>query len=77
MVYGTNQDTSLTAADVEIVAFRVAKDVTCCQIATYAEKQGIKIVNCELLTSWEEARSNTFKLTVEATQANTTLTEEV
>ena len=59
------------------MAFGVAKDVTCYQIATYAEKQGIKIVNCELLTSWEEARSNTFKLTVKATQAKTTLTKEV
>ena len=77
VVYGTKQDTSLTAADVEIVAFGVAKDVTCYHIATYAEKQGIKIVNCELLTSWEEARSNTFKLTVKATRAKTTLTEEV
>ena len=51
--------TSIAAADVEIVVFGVAKDVTCYQIATYAEEQGIKIINCELLTSWSEARSNT------------------
>ena len=77
VVYGTKHDTSLTAADVEIVVFGVAKDVTCYQIATYAEEQGIKIINCELLTSWSEARSHTFKLTVKANQTETALCESV
>ena len=77
VVYGTKYDTSLAAADVEIVVFGVAKDVTCYQIATYAEEQGIKIINCELLTSWSEARSNTFKLTVKANQTETALCESV
>ena len=77
VVYGTKDDTSLTAADVEIVVFGVAKDVTCYQIATYAEEQGIKIINCELLTNWSEARSNTFKLTVKANQTKTALCESV
>ena len=76
-VYGTKQDACYLAADVEVVVFGVAKNVSNYQIATCAEKQGIKILNCELLTKWTEARSNTFKLTIKARQAELTLSSSI
>ena len=76
-VYGTKQDACYLAADGEVVVFGVAKNVSNYQIATYAEKQGIKILNCELLTKWTEARSNTFKLTIKARQAKLTLNSSI
>ena len=50
-VYGTKQDACYLATDVEVVVFGVAKNVSNYQIAMYAEKQGIKTLNCELLLS--------------------------
>ena len=61
----------------QIVVFGVAKDVSSYQIATYTEKQGIKIINCELLTKWAEARSNTFMLTIKAQQMEKALSDSV
>ena len=48
VVYGIRQNTSFYAADVENVLFGVAKEVTTYQVTKYAEKQGIKVLNCEL-----------------------------
>ena len=39
--------------------------------------EGIKILTCGLLTEWTEARSNTFKLTIEARQAELTLNSSI
>ena len=61
----------------EVVVFGVAKNVSSYQIATYAEKQGIKIINCELLTKWTEARSNTFKLTIKAHHTEIALSNSI
>ena len=76
-IYGTKQDACYLAADGEGVVFGVAKNVSNYQIATYAEKQGIKILNCEFLTKWTEARSNIFKLTIKARQAELTLNSSI
>ena len=77
VVYGIRHNTSFSAADVEIVLFGVAKEVTTYQITTYAEKQGIKVLNCELLTKWNKAHSNTFKLTMKAQHADIALTNSI
>ena len=63
-------NTSFYAADVEIVLFGVAKEVTTFQVTKYAEKQGIKVLNCELLTKWNKAHSITLKLTMKAQHAD-------
>ena len=77
VVYGTRDDVHQFAADVDIVVFGVAKNVNACQIATYAERHGIKVLNCELITTWAEARSNTFKLTIKAHQTEKVLSNEI
>ena len=77
VVYGIRHNTSFYAADVEIVLFGVAKEVTTYQVTKYAEKQGIKVLNCELLTKWNKAYSITFKLTMKAHHADVALTNSV
>ena len=76
-IYGTKPDAYFLAADAEVVVFDVAKNVSSYHIATHAEKQGIKILICEFLTKWTEARSNTFKLTIKARQAELTLNNSI
>ena len=75
--YGNRQNTSFPAADVEIVVFGVAKEVSNYQVSSYAEKRGIKLINCELLTKWDKARSNTFKLTMKAQHAEIAFSNSV
>ena len=73
IIYGTKQDVNRLAADAEIVIFGVAKNVTSYQVVEYAKKEGLKTLNCELLTKWDESRSNTFKLTIKAYYAEKAL----
>ena len=77
VVYGTRDDVHQFAADVDIVVFGVAKNVNAYQIATYTERHGIKVLNCELITTWTEARSNSFKVTIKAYQTERALSNEI
>ena len=60
------RDSGFMAADTDILVFGVSKDIDAQTIITYAEKQDIHPVNCELLTKWDQARSLTFKLTIKS-----------
>ena len=64
ITYGSRPDESNLAADVDIVVFGVDMNVSRDDVANYAMRYGIKVMKCELLTKWENARSNTFKLTI-------------
>ena len=77
VVYGTRDDVHQFAADVDIVVFGVAKNVNAYQIATYRERHVIKVLNCELITTWAEARSNSFKVTIKAYQTERALSNEI
>ena len=57
---------SALAADIDIVAYGVAKNAMATQLATFLESKGLKVVDCVLLTTYEQARSLSYKITIEA-----------
>ena len=57
---------SALAADIDIVAYGVAKNVKATQLATFLESKGLKVVDCVLLTTYEQARSLSYKITIKA-----------
>ena len=57
---------SALAAEIDIVAYGVAKNVRATQLATFLESKGLKVVDCVLLTTYEQARSLTYKITIKA-----------
>ena len=64
---GTSQcnETEL-AADITLVAYGVAKHVTETQLARFLESKGMDIVDCSRLTTYENARSLSYKVTIKA-----------
>ena len=68
-LYGTAQgqisDLQL-AADIHLVAKGVGKHVTAIHLAEFLESRGMKVVDCELLTTYENARSLSYKVTIKA-----------
>ena len=68
-LYGTAQgqtnDLQL-AADIHLVAKGVGKQVTAIRLAEFLESRGMKVVDCELLTTYENARSLSYKVTIKA-----------
>ena len=54
------------AADIDIVAYGVAKNVKSTQLATFLESKGLKVVDCVLLTTYEQVRSLSYKITIKA-----------
>lgn len=68
-VYGTahDQNNGMTlAADIILVAYGVAKNVTAIQLAEFLETKGLKVVDCQLLTTYEKSRSLSYKVTIKA-----------
>ena len=57
---------SALAGDIDIVAYGVAKNVKATQLATFLESKGLKVVDCVLLTTYEQARSLSYKITIKA-----------
>ena len=44
-----NENNQLTAADVDIVIYGVAKNVIGAQVSNYIEQKGVTVLNCSLL----------------------------
>ena len=57
-------DSSVRAAPVCLVAFNVAKDATAEQFKDFVVTKGLDILDCELITTFQGARTNSFKVTV-------------
>merc|ERR1712240_698873 len=53
------------AADVDVVAFNVSKNVSAMDMKNWLSQRGVNVRKCELLTTSEEARSLSYKITVD------------
>ena len=56
------------AADIDIVVYSVARNVTAIQVSQWIEDHGIKVSDCVLLTKYEQARTLSFKVTIRANE---------
>ena len=69
-LHGTAQDQIVNgkapAADIDLVVSGVAKDVTAIQVSQFIEAKGIKVLDCVLLTKYEQARTLSYKITIKA-----------
>lgn len=54
------------AADIQLVAYGLAKHVSGIQLSKFLEEKGLNIVSCDLLTKYEGARSLSYKITIRA-----------
>ena len=61
-----NNDSGGFAADVSLVAYGVAKDASDEKLKGFLEKKGLNIVSVELMTTFNEARTHTYKVTIKA-----------
>ena len=52
------------AADVNLVAYNIAKNVSADQVTNYLANKGLYIKDCKLLTTSDEARTYSYKITV-------------
>ena len=59
-----NNEGCTLAADVDLVAYGLGKNVTSIQLSNFLQDKGIDIIDCKLLTKFEGARSLSFKITV-------------
>ena len=66
-IRGTSKtDGGSLSADTHLVAYGVSKNVTGPQLSQFLERKGLHIINCELLTKFEGARSLAYKITVKS-----------
>ena len=69
-IYGAAKDEDsqslVKAAPVSVVAFGLAKDATAEMLKGFVTNKGLEIISCELLTKFEGARTNSFKVTFHA-----------
>ena len=54
------------SADIDIVAYNVAKHITSVDLSNYLSENGLSIKDCKLLTTSEKARSLSYKITISA-----------
>ena len=62
--FGNNEGESTLSADVDLVAYGMAKHVTSIQLSKFLEEKGLGVYDCKLLTTFERARTLSFKITI-------------
>ena len=55
------------SADAELVAYNVATTITTADLCNWLAQRAVFVKDCKLLTTFEDARSLTFKITVDPT----------
>jgi hypothetical protein len=82
LVYGkatTGRDDAeeILAADVELVATGVSRDATSEQLKNFIITKGIDVLEIVKLTTFEQARTNSFKIKIKAAQYNKAMNPEI
>ena len=67
----------ILAADVELVATGVSRDATTEQLRNFLQSKGVEVVELALLTTYEHARTNTFKVKIKASQYSKAMSPDV
>ena len=73
MIYGkakssTSKEEEYLAADVELIATGVFREASDAQFKNFIAGRGIEVLEIVKLTTYEHARTNTFKITIKASQ---------
>ena len=69
ILHGTAKDQSRDttfAANIDIVAYGVATQVTGIELSKFIEDKGIKVLDCVLLTKYEHAWTLSYRVTIRA-----------
>ena len=62
---GDSTQIGALSADVDIVAYNVAKNVTAVDLRNWLAQKGLLVKDCKLLTTSDEARSLSYKITLQ------------
>ena len=62
----SENDNESLSADVQLVAYGIAKNVTGIQLSHWLEEKGLHVVSCDLLTKYEGARSLSYKIAIKS-----------
>ena len=68
ILHGTADSSNTLAANVSLVAYGVAKDATADGLKAFLEARGIAVIECVNLTTFEFARTHSYKVTIKAAQ---------
>ena len=63
---GTDGKETLSS-DIDLVTCGVAKNVTAMQLSNFMQNKGLDMIDCMLLTKYDDARSLAFQITIKAT----------
>ena len=74
---GGDDKEEILAADVELVATGVSRDATSEQLKNFIINKGIEVLDIVKLTTYEQARTNTFKIKIKAAQFEKALKPDV
>ena len=74
---GKDNTENYLAANVNLVATGVAKDATADQLKEFIVTKGIPVVDIELLTSHPEARTNTYRIAIKASDFDRAMCPDV
>jgi hypothetical protein len=64
------------AADIDLVVYNISKNISGAQVATYLANKGLHIKDCTLLTTSNEARMLSYKITVSPDDAERATNDE-
>ena len=59
-------DNESFSADVHLVAYSIAKNVTGIQLSHWLAEKGLHVVSCDLLTKYEGTRSLSYKIAIKS-----------
>ena len=68
ILHGTADMNNTIAADVSLVAYGVAKDASEEQLNSFLQAKNINVIECKKLTTFEQARTHCYKVTIKASE---------
>ena len=77
LLHGTADSSNTLAADVSLVAYGVAKDATTEGLKSFLEARGVAVIECVNLTTFQFARTHSYKVTIKASQYDKAIKPEV
>ena len=68
ILHGTADSGNTLAADVSLAAYGVAKDASAEQLKSFLERKNIQVLECINLTTYDQARTHCYKVTIKAAE---------
>ena len=68
ILHGTADMNNTIAADVSLVAYGVAKDASEDRLKSFLQAKNINVIECKKLTTFQQARTHCYKVTIKASE---------